>query len=522
MPAETATAMPGSTSATAASAMASFSLCWSADLAANPGSNSAVPAIEVAPPWTFSSSPCSSRISRSRRTVMSETPSSRTRSATRTAPSSRTRSRMKAWRWRASIRAPSARRRDLVSIPNDLPLLIRQIAAQRTESQRIPTNTEHEPLQNLDTGGCGWDNPPDPVGFCRAASEEEYAMADPTRDAVSRRTVLKGMAGAAGLVSVPAIIAACSTPAASGGERATGRHVGRQCAGGDGRRQRRHRLGHLRFELLEPRHRHQGDAGRRRRLHRQDRHRGQGQHRRPQHVPGPDQLVPAGHAGRHLHLVRRLPDALLRRPGPGDGHQRRLGEDRSQLSARRSRPPRPATTGSSTSSRSTTTRGSSSTARASSRRRATRSPRPSTEFKALGDKMQADGLIPLAFADKDGWPAMGTFDILNMRLNGYQFHIDLMAGAEKWTDPKTAAVFEAWKGILPYSGDIAAALGRTWQDAANAARPEEGRDVLPGHLRRPAGDRDRRPRRPRLLPVPDASARSSTPSSASTRRSTAS
>ena len=32
MPAETAIAIPGSTSATAASAMASFSLCWSADL----------------------------------------------------------------------------------------------------------------------------------------------------------------------------------------------------------------------------------------------------------------------------------------------------------------------------------------------------------------------------------------------------------------------------------------------------------------------------------------------------------
>ena len=41
-------------------------------------------------------------------------------------------------------------------------------------------------------------------------------MADPTGvNAVSRRTVLKGMAGAAGLVSIPAIIAACSTPGAS-------------------------------------------------------------------------------------------------------------------------------------------------------------------------------------------------------------------------------------------------------------------------------------------------------------------
>jgi multiple sugar transport system substrate-binding protein len=94
-------------------------------------------------------------------------------------------------------------------------------------------------------------------------------------------------------------------------------------------------------------------------------------------------------------------------------------------------------------------------------------PKTWTEFKALGDKMKTDGLIPLSFADKDGWPAMGTFDILNMRVNGYQYHIELMKGAQKWTDPKTAAVFTAWKELLPYNGDITAALGRTWQDGAN-------------------------------------------------------
>ena len=59
--------------------------------------------------------------------------------------------------------------------------------------------------------------------------------------------------------------------------------------------------------------------------------------------------------------------------------------------------------------------------------------------------MQADGLIPMAFGDSDGWPAMGTFDIINLRQNGYDFHVGLMAGAEKWTDPKVKAVFETWK-----------------------------------------------------------------------------
>ena len=95
----------------------------------------------------------------------------------------------------------------------------REIAAQRTESQRTPTGSRAKPLRVLDMQVAGTDNPADPVGFCRAASEEEYhAMAEPIRvDPVSRRTVLKGIAGAAGLVSIPAIIAcsACSLDRAS-------------------------------------------------------------------------------------------------------------------------------------------------------------------------------------------------------------------------------------------------------------------------------------------------------------------
>ncbi len=90
-------------------------------------------------------------------------------------------------------------------------------------------------------------------------------------------------------------------------------------------------------------------------------------------------------------------------------------------------------------------------------------PKTLSEFTALGDKMKADGLIPLAFGDKDGWPAMGTFDILNMRMNGYDYHIGLMAGKEKWTDAKTKAVFQKWAELLPYFDPQP--LGKTWQEA---------------------------------------------------------
>jgi multiple sugar transport system substrate-binding protein len=88
------------------------------------------------------------------------------------------------------------------------------------------------------------------------------------------------------------------------------------------------------------------------------------------------------------------------------------------------------------------------------------------EFTALAKQMQKDGLAPVAFADKDGWPAMGTFDILNLRINGYDFHMKLMKGEASWEDPKVAKVFDTWKGILPYHQG--GSLGRTWQEAAQS------------------------------------------------------
>ncbi|MBI5161119.1 MAG: carbohydrate ABC transporter substrate-binding protein [Micrococcales bacterium] len=82
----------------------------------------------------------------------------------------------------------------------------------------------------------------------------------------------------------------------------------------------------------------------------------------------------------------------------------------------------------------------------------------------VAKKMQADGIIPIAFADKDGWPADGTFDYLNMRINGYQFHVDLCAHREGWDSSKVQDVFDTWKELLPYQDPSAAGL--TWQEAA--------------------------------------------------------
>ncbi len=98
-------------------------------------------------------------------------------------------------------------------------------------------------------------------------------------------------------------------------------------------------------------------------------------------------------------------------------------------------------------------------------------PKTMDELVALAKKMKTDGLNPIAFGDSDGWPAMGTFDYLNLRINGYDFHKELMAGEKSWESNEVKAVFDAWREILPYHQPDA--LGRTWQEAAQSLLNKE-------------------------------------------------
>ncbi len=86
------------------------------------------------------------------------------------------------------------------------------------------------------------------------------------------------------------------------------------------------------------------------------------------------------------------------------------------------------------------------------------------DFKTLCEQMKADGLTPIAFADKEGWPALGTFDVLNFRQNGYDFHVSLMAGKESWESDEVKSVFSTWADLLPYHQDNP--LDRDWLDSA--------------------------------------------------------
>ena len=91
---------------------------------------------------------------------------------------------------------------------------------------------------------------------------------------------------------------------------------------------------------------------------------------------------------------------------------------------------------------------------------------------------KSKGYTPIAQADKGGWEAQGVFDILNMRTNGFKFHIDLTAGRAKWTDPRVQKVFANWAALRPYMSTHPLDLGD--QDAGKLVIQKKAAMIIMG------------------------------------------
>ncbi|WP_326609446.1 ABC transporter substrate-binding protein [Streptomyces scopuliridis] len=91
-----------------------------------------------------------------------------------------------------------------------------------------------------------------------------------------------------------------------------------------------------------------------------------------------------------------------------------------------------------------------------------------SQFTALAKRMKKDGLSPIAsgYGGGDIWSILGAFDYLNLRANGYDFHMSLMRGQVSWTDKRTARTIDLWRELTPYYQKGAG--GRSWQDAAQS------------------------------------------------------
>lgn len=95
----------------------------------------------------------------------------------------------------------------------------------------------------------------------------------------------------------------------------------------------------------------------------------------------------------------------------------------------------------------------------------------STPFETIDDLIAAcgtlreAGIAPVTIGTRFLWTAAGWFDYLNLRLNGRDFHMALMAGEVSYEDDRVRAVFDVWARLIEADCFIENHTAYSWQEA---------------------------------------------------------
>ncbi|NQT58794.1 MAG: extracellular solute-binding protein [Bacteroidetes bacterium] len=92
-------------------------------------------------------------------------------------------------------------------------------------------------------------------------------------------------------------------------------------------------------------------------------------------------------------------------------------------------------------------------------------PKTWDEFMTVNDTLVANGVTPITIGTKYLWTAAGWFDYMNLRVNGYDYHMKLMAGEASYLDPELDAVFDLWADMLNKGHFLENHATYSWQEA---------------------------------------------------------
>jgi multiple sugar transport system substrate-binding protein len=94
-------------------------------------------------------------------------------------------------------------------------------------------------------------------------------------------------------------------------------------------------------------------------------------------------------------------------------------------------------------------------------------PVPTTweEFVSACEALKGFGITPITIGSKYLWTTAGVFDYLNLRTNGYEFHMDLTLGKVPYTDPRVQAVFDKWDELVKPGYFVENHAAMSWQEA---------------------------------------------------------
>jgi multiple sugar transport system substrate-binding protein len=92
-------------------------------------------------------------------------------------------------------------------------------------------------------------------------------------------------------------------------------------------------------------------------------------------------------------------------------------------------------------------------------------PRTWEDLLSACERLVAKGIEPFALGSRDLWPAAAWFDYIDLRLNGFTFHMDMMEGRVPYDDPRVRDVFARWRELIDrrcFSRNHAAS---SWQES---------------------------------------------------------
>ena len=92
-------------------------------------------------------------------------------------------------------------------------------------------------------------------------------------------------------------------------------------------------------------------------------------------------------------------------------------------------------------------------------------PKDWDEFKWVCAMLKKNGITPITIGTKYLWTAGGWFDYLNLRVNGYEHHMDLTAGKISYEDSSLDAVFDAWRELIDPGYFLEDHATYSWQEA---------------------------------------------------------
>jgi multiple sugar transport system substrate-binding protein/raffinose/stachyose/melibiose transport system substrate-binding protein len=89
------------------------------------------------------------------------------------------------------------------------------------------------------------------------------------------------------------------------------------------------------------------------------------------------------------------------------------------------------------------------------------------EFLGACDALNAAGIHPITIGTRYPWTAAAWFDYLDMRVNGPEFHINLMLLKESYTDDRVKNVFTYWNQLFEHDCFIDDPAAYAWQEAVD-------------------------------------------------------